>query len=54
MLKKLKLNIKCINNKTKKRHKCNLTNLPKKVIKLPKAKWVKSKKYYKEYYKIST
>ena len=54
MLKKLKLNIECIGSKTKKRRKYNLTGLPKKIIKSPKAKQVKGKKYYKEYYKIST
>jgi hypothetical protein len=54
MLKKLKLNIEYIGGKTKRRYKCDLTGLPKKIIKLPKAKWVKSKKYCKESYRIST
>ena len=48
------LNIKCIGGKTKKCHKCNLTNLPKKLIKLPKAKWAKGKKYHKEGYRVNT
>ena len=54
MLKKLKLNIKCIDSKTKKHYKYNLTNSLKKLIKLPEPKRAKGKKYYKEGYKIST
>ena len=53
MLKKLKLNIEYIGGKTKRRHKYNLTSSPKKIIKLPKAKRVKSKKYYKKGYRTS-
>jgi hypothetical protein len=53
-LKKLKLNIKYIGGKTKKCREYNLTNLPKKIIKLPKAKRAKSKKYHKEGYRVST
>ena len=53
MLKKLKLNIEYIGSKTKRYRERDLTNLPKKIIKSPKAKRVKSKKYYKEGYKIS-
>ena len=52
-LKKLKLNIKYIGGKTKKYCECDLTGLPKKTTKLSEAKRVKSKKYYKEGYKIS-
>ena len=52
-LKKPKLNIKYIGGKTKKYYKYNLTGLPKKK-KLSKAKRVKSKKNYKEGYRIST
>jgi hypothetical protein len=48
MLKKPKLNIERIGSKTKKRRKRDLIGLPKKSIKLPKAKWAKGKKYYKE------
>jgi hypothetical protein len=48
MLKKPKLNIERIGSKTKKRRKYNLISLPKKLIKLPKAKRAKGKKYYKE------
>ena len=47
------LNIERIGSKTKKRYKRDLTSLPKKLIKLPKAKWVKGKKYYKEGYRVS-
>ena len=54
MLKKLKLNIKCINGKIKKRCKRNLTSLPKIIIKLPEAKRAKGKKYYKKDYRVST
>ena len=53
MLKKLKLNIERIGSKTKKRYKCNLTSLPKKIIKLPKAKRAKGKKYREEGYRVS-
>jgi hypothetical protein len=48
MLKKLKLNIECIGGKTKKRRKRDLISLSKKLIKLPKAKWAKGKKYCEE------
>ena len=51
--KKLKLNIEHISSKTKKCHKHNLTGLPKKIIKLPEAKQVKSKKYCEEGHRIS-
>ena len=53
-LKKPKLNIECIGSKTKKYYKYNLINLPIKTIKLPKAKQVKGKKYYKEGHRVST
>ena len=53
MLKKLKLNIERIGSKTKKRHKRDLISLSIKIIKLPKAKRVKGKKYYKEGYRVS-
>ena len=53
MLKKLKLNIERIDNKTKKYRERDLTSLPKKIIKLPKAKRAKGKKYYKEGYRVS-
>ena len=53
-LKKLKLNIEYIDSKTKNRHKYNLTSLPKKIIKSPKGKRAKGKKYRKEGYKVST
>jgi hypothetical protein len=53
MLKKLKLNIERIGSKTKKYYKRNLISLPIKLIKLPKAKRVKGKKYYKEGYRVS-
>ena len=52
--KKPKLNIECINNKTKKHYKYNLIGSPIKIIKSPKAKRVKGKKYYKEGYRVST
>ena len=52
-LKKLKLNIEYIDSKTKKYYKCDLTSLPKKLIKSPKAKRVKGKKYRKEGYRVS-
>ena len=52
--KKLKLNIKHTNNKTKKYYKHNLTGSPIKIIKLPKAKQVKGKKYHEEGYRVST
>ena len=51
--KKLKLNIKHINSKTKKRYKRDLISLPKKIIKLSEAKRLKNKKYYKKGYKVS-
>jgi len=54
MLKNPKLNIEYIGSKTKKYHKYNLTSLPKKIIKLPKAKQVKDKKYHKEGHRTST
>jgi hypothetical protein len=38
MLKKLKLNIEYIGSKTKKHRKRDLISLPKKIVKLPKAK----------------
>ena len=47
------LNIEYIGGKTKKRREHNLTGLPKKLIRLPKAKQAKSKKYYKKGYKVS-
>jgi len=52
-LKKPKLNIERIGGKTKKYCERNLTGLPKKTIKLPKAKRAKGKKYRKEGYRIS-
>ena len=52
--KKLKLNIERIDGKTKKHHKRDLTGLPKKTIKSPKAKRAKGKKYCKEGYRVST
>ena len=52
--KKPKLNIECISSKTKKCRECDLINSPIKIIKLPKAKRVKGKKYYKEGYRVST
>ena len=54
MPKKPKLNIECIGSKTKKYYKHNLTGLSKKLIKLPKAKWAKGKKYCEESYKVNT
>jgi len=53
MLKKPKLNIKRIGGKTKKCYKRDLIGLPIKIIKSPKAKRVKGKKYYKEGYRVS-
>ena len=53
MLKKLKLNIERIGGKTKKHRKRDLIGLPKKLIKLPKAKQVKGKKYRKKGYRVS-
>ena len=50
----LKLNIECINGKTKKYYKYNLTGLPKKIIKLLKTKWAKGKKYCEESHRVST
>ena len=52
-LKKPKLNIERINGKTKKRYKCDLTGLPKKIIKLPEAKRAKGKKYRKKGHRVS-
>ena len=52
--KKPKFNIEYIGNKTKKRCKHNLTGLPKKLIKSPKVKRAKGKKYYKESQRVST
>ena len=54
MPKKLKLNIECIGGKTKKHCKRDLIGLLIKIIKSPKAKRVKGKKYYKEGYRVST
>jgi len=53
MLKKPKLNIEHIGGKTKKHHECDLISLPIKIIKLPKAKRVKGKKYYEEGHRVS-
>ena len=53
ILKKLKLNIERIGGKTKKRHKCDLIGSPIKIIKLPKAKRVKGKKYHEEGHRVS-
>ena len=53
ILKKLKLNIERIGSKTKKRYKHDLIGSPIKIIKLPKAKRVKGKKYHKEGYRVS-
>jgi hypothetical protein len=53
MLKKPKLNIERIGSKTKKCRECDLTSSPKKIIKLPKAKSAKGKKYYKEGHRVS-
>ena len=47
------LNIECIGSKTKKRCKRDLISSPKKLIKLPKAKRAKSKKYHKKGYRVS-
>jgi hypothetical protein len=52
--KKLRLNIEHIGGKTKKCCECDLTGSPKKIIKLPEAKRVKSKKYHEEGHRIST
>ena len=52
-LKKPKLNIECINGKTKKRRECDLTGSPKKIIKSPKAKQAKGKKYREEGHRVS-
>ena len=51
--KKPKLNIEYIGSKTKKRRKHDLIGSPIKIIKSPKAKRVKGKKYYKEGYRVS-
>ena len=48
------LNIKYIGGKTKKYYKHNLTGSPKKLIRSPKAKRAKGKKYYKKDYRVST
>ena len=53
-LEKPMLNIECIGGKTKKYHKYNLTNSPKKLIKSPKAKRAKGKKYCKKGHRVST
>jgi hypothetical protein len=53
MLKKPKLNIERIDGKTKKRRERDLTGLPKKIIKLPKTKRAKGKKYREESYRVS-
>ena len=52
--KKLKLNIERIGSKIKKHCKHDLIGSSIKIIKSPKAKWVKGKKYYKEGYRVST
>ena len=52
-LKKPKLNIEYIGGKTKKRRKRDLTGSPKKIIKSPKAKRAKGRKYHKEGYRVS-
>ena len=52
-LKKLKLNIERISSKTKKCYKYDLIGSPIKIIKLPKAKQVKGKKYHEEGYRVS-
>jgi len=52
-LKKPKLNIERIGGKTKKRCERDLTGLPQKIIKSPKAKWVKGKKYCEDGYRVS-
>ena len=54
MPKKPKLNIEHIGSKTKKCHKRDLTGSPKKIIKSPKAKRAKGKKYCEEGYRVST
>jgi len=51
--KKPKLNIERIGGKTKKRRERDLTGLPKKIIKSPKAKRAKGKKYREEGYRVS-
>ena len=53
-LKKPKLNIEYIGSKTKKYYKRDLIGLPIKIIKLPKAKRVKGKKYHEEGYRVNT
>jgi len=53
MPKKPKLNIERIGSKTKKCYKCDLTGLPKKLIKLLEAKWAKGKNYCEEGHRIS-
>jgi len=51
--KKPKLNIERTDGKTKKHYKRDLTGLPKKIIKLPKAKRAKGKKHHEEGYRVS-
>jgi len=51
--KKPKLNIERIGGKTKKHRECNLTRSPKKLIKSPKAKQAKGKKYRKKGHRVS-
>jgi hypothetical protein len=51
--KKPKLNAEHIGGKTKKRRKRDLISLPKKIVKLPKAKRAKGRKYHKEGYRVS-
>ena len=48
------LNIEHTGSKTKKRYKRNLISLFKKLIKSPKAKQAKGKKYYKKGQRVST
>ena len=48
------LNIERIGGKTKKYRERDLTGSPKKLIKSPKAKRAKGKKYYKKDYRVST
>ena len=51
--KKLKPNAEYIGGKTKKYRKYNLIGWPKKIIKLPKSKRAKGRKYYKKGYRVS-
>ena len=48
------LNIEYIGSKIKKSRKHDLTGLLKKLIRLPKAKRAKGKKYYEEGYRVNT